>query len=190
MTSLVTISEDYRAQNAELHQRPGYGSSGHLWLGHVLELCEAVNARSLIDYGCGKGTLGRYLKPFGIKYTPYDPATFPKRPKEPADIVVALDVLEHIEPDTLNNVLDDMHALGTKLFFAVVSTRPATKTLQDGRNAHLIVEDWWWWKKHLHNHGTRWRGVRTRQHADYFDFVGRPQKTTVTKAQINTIRGK
>jgi hypothetical protein len=185
------ISHTYRQENETLHEGKGYGSSGHLWLGHILELAEVVNASSLIDYGAGKGTLGKYLSKFGIDYTPYDPATFPKVPTKPADMVVCLDVLEHIEPDKLGAVLDHMHSLTTTLFFANVSTRPATKTLSDGRNAHLIVEDWPWWKQHLHRGGT-FKSIRVRQHADHFDFVGMPthEGRKIARHMIQRIRGK
>lgn len=188
---MKTITHRYRRENETLHDQPGYGSSGHLWLGHILEILEAIGyAETVLDYGCGKGTLKPYLERLGYKVTNYDPATFPKKPKGTFDLVVCLDVLEHIEPECLRDVLEEMYRYTSGLFFAVVSTRPATKTLSDGRNAHLIIEKWPWWKEHLHDGGL-WRGVRTREHADYFDYVGRPSPPNgVPKHVIQRIRGK
>ncbi len=185
----MTISPKYHSENARLHENRAYGSSGHYWLGHVLELADLVNARSLIDYGAGKGTLGKYVERYGIEYRPYDPVTFPKKPTRAADLLVALDVLEHIEPNHLPGVLEEMLSFTGKLMFCVVSTRPAGKTLSDGRNAHLIVEDYEWWKKQLDT-ATRWRGVRTRQGHDHFSYVGTPRVRPIPSNQIKTLRGE
>lgn len=102
-----------------------------------------VDSTDILDYGCGKSTLQQQL-PFKIQQ--YDPAV-PKYSTlpDPADIVVCTDVLEHIEPDNLGNVLLHIHSLAKKAAFLVIATRPAKKILEDGRNAHLIVKDMVWW---------------------------------------------
>ncbi len=64
---------------------------------------------------------------------------------EPADLVVCGDVLEHIEPECLDAVLDDLKRCTVKAIFLTVATRPAKKTLSDGRNAHLIQQPAEWW---------------------------------------------
>ena len=94
-------------------------------------------------HGCGKSTLANNL-PFHINQ--YDPCIekYAGTP-EAADIVVCTDVLEHIEPDYLDNVLDDLQRLTRKVGFFTVATRPAVKTLSDGRNAHLIQRPVEWW---------------------------------------------
>jgi hypothetical protein len=60
-------------------------------------------------------------------------------------MVCCIDVLEHIEPDLLDNVLDDLKRVTKRIGFFTVSTSPAEKTLPDGRNAHLIqaAPEWW-----------------------------------------------
>jgi len=64
---------------------------------------------------------------------------------EPADLVVSCCVLEHVEPECLDAVLDDMRRCTLKAAFIVVTSVPSSKFLNDGRNAHLIIEpmDWW-----------------------------------------------
>lgn len=166
----MTISKDYKLLNRDLHAKPGYGSSGHYWTGHVVEIARALACTSVLDYGCGKATLGDYVKPFGLSYTPFDPATYPKRPKAPSDLTVALDVMEHIEPDQLGAVMDDLYTLTARALFLVVNTRASSKTLSDGRNAHLIVRDYEWWKRRLVIPG-KWRPIRTRQHPETFEMV-------------------
>jgi hypothetical protein len=60
-------------------------------------------------------------------------------------MVACIDVLEHIEPDCLDDVLDHLKHLTGKIGFFTVSCIPAKKTLPDGRNAHLIQESPEWW---------------------------------------------
>ena len=52
-----------------------------------------------------------------VKYYPYDPV-FPEygEPKE-ADLVCCIDVLEHIEPPYLKNVLQDLSKITNKIGF-------------------------------------------------------------------------
>jgi hypothetical protein len=58
-------------------------------------------------------------------------------------------VLEHIEPELLENVLQDLGKITKKFGFFSVHTGPAIKVLTDGRNAHLIQEPSSWWLKRL-----------------------------------------
>jgi hypothetical protein len=64
-------------------------------------------------------------------------------------LVVCVDVLEHIEPEKLIYVLDDLKRCTKKLAFFVIDTVPAIKTLADGRNTHLIQEGMGWWEDKL-----------------------------------------
>ena len=139
------ISDYYVDQNKRLHeQRPDYGSRGHRHAQQIRELAQAMQTRDVLDYGCGKATLADALHDLEVKN--YDPA-FPEwsAVPEPADLVVCGDVLEHIEPECLDAVLDDLQRVSKKMLYAVVATRPAAKTLPDGRNTHLIQEKMEWW---------------------------------------------
>lgn len=138
------ISEDYRSLNERLHSsREDYGTRGKNWSGQIAEMAMAIGTRDILDYGCGKSTLAQNL-PF--KISQYDPAIkkFSERPK-PADLVVCTDVLEHVEPENIDAVLDHLDTLMKVAGFFVIATRPAVKTLEDGRNAHLIQESYEWW---------------------------------------------
>lgn len=109
----------------------------------IKNVAEKLATRSILDYGCGKATLQKGL-PYPIQN--YDPGMLEyNRPPTPADIVVCTDVLEHVEPDCLPAVLDDLHALTRQLLFVNIACRPAVKFLPDGRNAHLIQENSNWW---------------------------------------------
>lgn len=140
----MKISNEYRAMNVMLHlKRPSYGSSGHKWADKIRHMRGA----SVLDYGCGKGTLAQALD---FPITEYDPAVPGKTKKpDPHDCVVCTDVLEHVEPEYLDNVLSHIARLMKVSGLLVIATRPANKTLPDGRNAHLIVEPWEWWEQKL-----------------------------------------
>lgn len=81
-----------------------------------------------------------------VKYTAYDPGVpeLSEMP-QPTQMVVTIDVLEHIEPDCLEDVLDHLEELTKEILFATVHTGPAGKNLPDGRNAHLIQKPSEWW---------------------------------------------
>jgi 2-polyprenyl-3-methyl-5-hydroxy-6-metoxy-1,4-benzoquinol methylase len=81
-----------------------------------------------------------------FEYIPYEPAD-PSccEPPEPCEFVACVDVLEHIEPNLLDNVLDDLKRVIVKAGVLTVSTVAAKRLLPDGRNAHLIVAPMEWW---------------------------------------------
>lgn len=140
----MLITDEYRAMQAQFHlDRPDYGMSSQKHVESILQLSQSLGTRDILDYGCGKCALQKGL-PFPIQN--YDPCIqeFARTPT-PAELVVCTDVLEHIEPTLLKNVLDDMRRLTLKLCFIEVACRPAKKILPDGRNAHLIQETPNWW---------------------------------------------
>lgn len=138
------ITDEYRSLNKELHQtNEFYGMSGQKHTQAIINMAAGIDSQDVLDYGCGKSTLAKNL-PFTIKQ--YDPAIAKHSElPEPADIVVCTDVLEHIEPECLDDVLTNLAALTKKGCYLTASTRPAQKKLSDGRNAHLIIENGNWW---------------------------------------------
>jgi methyltransferase family protein len=143
----VKISPEYIAQNRLLHEQGTFGMSGGRWAQPVLALCEQLKTRDILDYGCGQRTLERFL---GFAIRNYDPC-IPglDAPPEPADIVVCTDVLEHVEPDCLDEVLDDLRRVTRDAGLFLIATRPAERVLADGRNAHLIQQPKSWWLPQL-----------------------------------------
>jgi 2-polyprenyl-3-methyl-5-hydroxy-6-metoxy-1,4-benzoquinol methylase len=141
------ITPEYVRLNQALHARGDYGISGSRWAPTVSSLCAFAGSRDVLDYGCGQGTLGQAL---GFPVRQYDPciAGLDAAP-QPADIVACTDVLEHIEPECLDGVLDDLKRVTKRYAFLVIATRPAEKVLPDGRNAHLIQEPWAWWHERI-----------------------------------------
>lgn len=139
------ISEPYRALNVELHSRvPSYGTGGGKWARYVNRLADEIGATSVLDYGCGKGILGRLLRNLDVRE--YDPAIEGKdNLPEPADIVVCTDVLEHVEKECLDDVLSHIRSLARKAALIDVCCERGSRVLADGRPAHITVHspDWW-----------------------------------------------
>lgn len=148
----MLISESYRDLNKQLHEsNASYGTSGHRYVGIVRQLVEIYQTRDVLDYGCGKRTLESSL---GFPICNYDPCisgldAIP----ESHDIVACTDVLEHIEPENLSDVLSDIRRCARKAAFLLVATRPAIKFLADGRNAHLIQQPYEWWRPEIERAG-------------------------------------
>lgn len=143
------ITEGYRAQNAEMHNDERYGAGGHRLAPLVTKVATQYKCQTLLDYGAGKKTLGASL-PGDFTYVPYDPAIRDiSTPPNPADMVICGDVLEHVEPECLLAVLEDLQRLTIKCCYLAIATRPAARILPDGRNAHLIVRDGHWWMPRL-----------------------------------------
>ena len=134
------ISPEYLEQNKALHARTTYGAGSFRWSDLVTNLRDELGATTVLDYGCGRGTLGIALgNPEWL--SEYDPAIPGKDtvPEKAVDLVVCTDVLEHIEPENLGEVLEHLRKLARKALFLVISTRPSSKTLNDGRNAHISL---------------------------------------------------
>jgi hypothetical protein len=57
--------------------------------------------------------------------------------------------LEHIEPDCIDEVLEDLRRLTKSLLYATICTVPARKKLPDGRNTHVLQQPMEWWRPKL-----------------------------------------
>lgn len=160
----MLITPEYVKEQKKLHLSPDYGNQAgqkHAYLVAGIALLE--DCELILDYGCGKGTLKKELDrivPCDYGKIPfecyeYDPA-IPGKDFEPspANLVVCLDVMEHIEPQCLDDVIKHIKKLTLKFLFVDVSTKFTHHYhLSDGRNAHLIVNDDAWWKELFTRHG-------------------------------------
>lgn len=149
MSEPLLISEDYRKMQQQLHQNPDYGVASVHYAPLVAQVIEGVGAQEMLDYGAGKGRLATALKahisrPLPVRH--YDPA-IPEWSAAPApcNFVACIDVLEHIEPELLDHVLDDLRRVVSGVGLFTVHTGAAAKFLADGRNAHLIQQPPAWW---------------------------------------------
>jgi hypothetical protein len=145
----MIISEEYKNQLEIMH------TAEKKRLGHGVEpatkLVDMINSypiTTVLDFGCGQGNMiVRLMEIFpNLKIQGYDPGVerYALLPTTPVDLIYSADVLEHIEPDHLVEVLKNLWNLGQYQYHNI-ACHPAKKKLPDGRNCHLIIEepDWW-----------------------------------------------
>ncbi len=170
------ISPEYAALNRQLHaERPDYGAGSSADAPQIAGFCRQNGLKIVLDYGCGKG----FLRPAILALAPeltvleYDPAIEGKNmiPSGQIDLLVALDVMEHIEPECLEAVLTAMRATSPRCVLLVIALQKAQKALPDGRNAHLIVKPAEWWLRRLSKHFSLSHRIDTPGH---FTFMGVP----------------
>jgi len=147
------ISDEYRRLNAELHRKnKNYGITAGKHIESIRGYARQFRSNEILDYGCGKRLVAQSLGKEYLVHN-YDPALEDfNAPPQPSSFVVCIDVLEHIEPNLLENVLLDLQRVTLRGAFFTIATRLAIKTLPDGTNAHKIVECYDWWVAKLKNY--------------------------------------
>lgn len=157
-----SLLDQYRAMHDAGHFK------GMSILKHVLEIADLVretNTQTLLDYGCGSGnqySVGEcHLYWGGILPSLYDPASsnHNKRPDCKFDGVICTDVAEHIPENEIDDFLNDVFGYANKFVFITICTRPAKKSLPDGRNAHLTVKPKEWWIDKIKSVGVNYPGL-------------------------------
>ncbi len=146
----MLISDQYRAQQETLHEDGSYGTAALAYAPMIAQAINKMEVTHVLDYGCGRnmslstGLRGKVNHKF--KYQAYDPCV-PALASAPipAEFVACIDVLEHIEEESIDEVLDHLHQLTEAVGFFAIDTGPAAKTLTDGRNAHLLQRPVEWW---------------------------------------------
>lgn len=146
---------DVISQYKEMHKQghfPGLSVVQHHEV--IGNLIHETGARSLLDYGSGKGeqyTRNGIHVDWGIMPYLYDPGCpgYERRPDQRFDGVICSDVAEHIPEDELDDFLEDVFLFAEKFVFFSICCRPAKKTLPDGRNCHLTVQSEGWWLERI-----------------------------------------
>lgn len=148
--------------------------------GNTIEALVAEHqARTLLDYGCGKGKQygpvritfpdGRVLDSireyWGVEEIRcYDPAysRFVDLPEGKFDGVICTDVLEHCPEQDLPWIIAELFSFAEKFVFATVALFPAGKTLRNGENAHCTLRPAAWWRDLIVTTAVSYPGIRYR----------------------------
>jgi hypothetical protein len=136
------------------HEKRVYGTSSVKYLRFLRPWMRIAAPASILDYGCGQSKFLDILGlGEGVALWRYDPAIaeYAAKPKAPADLLVNIDVLEHIEEKDIDGVLADMRA-SCRRALIVVDTKAAKHTLPDGRNAHVTLKPHAWWRERITRH--------------------------------------
>lgn len=147
------LTDEYRAVLVETHQQnPKWGASARRRARNISKLIKMMGAKRILDYGCGKGALKTELEtlPDEGDYVleEYDPG-IPGKDKLPQgdfDLVICVDVMEHVEEQHVQQVIDHISLLSSGAAMFVISTKEdANHPLSDGRGAHITVHGRGWW---------------------------------------------
>jgi hypothetical protein len=143
-----------------------HASNSDNWVGEALaeykhqifNLIKENNIKSILDYGCGKAKFHSILfnnrklpgSPMDINISKYDPAVaqFSKKPTGTYDLVLCIDVMEHVQEDKVEEVLKDIFSYSNKVFLTI-TCYAAMQTLPNGKNAHYTIKEPDWWKEKL-----------------------------------------
>lgn len=155
-------TEEYGAMQRQMHDAGGYG----MWGDHetrlasmgILNLYDQLKRPlSVMDYGAGSGALGfsleRLFKCAAVtNYDPFHPMWRDKPEPGVHDIVICCDVMEHVEPQCVENTLKYIAEHCRYMAIFTIAIDEAAKTLPDGRNAHVTQRSPAWWQKRISKH--------------------------------------
>lgn len=151
-------------------------------------LIRETGARTILDYGCGKGNhiqtkvkkeerepiLAEIWKEkLGVDLHGYDPACsrFNKLPKGPFDGVISFDTLEHIAEEDLPWVIEEMFSLAQFLVVARVACFSSSKRFAGTKiNMHATIQPPKWWLALFEEIGAKFPGVRWRLFTETVEF--------------------
>ncbi len=144
-------SQDHLDQYREIHATREWGNTSVKNLRFLRPEIRLLDPGSILDYGCGQSGFLEALG-FGerVRLLRYDPAIpdFATAPSEKADLLINIDVLEHVPESDLDDVLTHMASLCRDALI-VVDTKPAGLTLPNGQNAHCTLRPHAWWQEKL-----------------------------------------
>lgn len=163
LLSMYQIVHDDGLRDQNISAREAFsGGSLKRQLPYVRALIQATGARTILDYGAGKGgaykardfdlkghTISSVQDYWGVEsITCYDPAYQPYAalPEGEFDGVICIDVLEHLPESDLPWVLEEQFRYARRFVFGNIASYPANKTLPNGENAHCTIRPLPWWR--------------------------------------------
>ena len=145
------ISPEYRAQIEKYHNKRPWGGAIRGKAQMLNKYMIMSGAKSLLDYGCGRSDLKKELQAtygnFPYILNEYEPG-IPELAGDPpvSDAVISRDVVEHVEPAKIDNVIKHIHDKCNMWTWHKICLRAATGAFPGGeQNLHLTIKPGFWW---------------------------------------------
>ena len=141
----------------------------------IKDIINKNQIKTMLDYGCGKGFF--YDNSFEIKglkinslrdywdakidlYDPcYEKNSFIDESKI-YDLVISIDVLEHIPTQDIDWVLENIFSKAKQYVFINVACYSAFALLPNGANAHINVNDQHWWAEKIIKFKKKYKDIK------------------------------
>ena len=159
MTGNPELIDQYR----RIHASAAYGTTSVKNLRFIRPEIQLLKPSLVLDYGCGQSKLIDMLElGYPATLVRYDPAipAIAQKPSDTFDLLINVDVLEHIEDSDLDAVIAEMRSLCRDALI-IIDTKPAKKLLSDGRNAHVTIRSHDWWRERLSRHFSHLEAIST-----------------------------
>jgi len=158
--------EGYKLINGtKIYPNEAYdGKSTLVFAKLIRDIIKKNQIKTMLDYGCGKALFyskaskmhGEEIEPlndyWNIDIDLYDPCyqknSYINETKK-YDLVISIDVLEHIPSQDIDWVLEKIISKAKKYVFVNVACHSAVALLPNGKNAHINVNDHEWWHKKI-----------------------------------------
>lgn len=130
----------------------------------VEDMLSLWTVEKILDVGCGQGNYARHLQDKGFsvlgleysqvccdKYLTDIPhicdsiVEYVKKPIEPFDVVICIDVLEHLNYEDIPSVLEGFSKIADYAILGIANH----SDIQDGEELHIIQQPVIWWIEQL-----------------------------------------
>jgi len=164
---LTHTTETERAKYATMWADPGYrvNSPGFNIAPEVWKLWRRPDSGTFRDYGAGEGKALDWFAEKGLDVDGVDLVKLHPKVREaslwemgddiaPTDYAYSADVMEHIPPERVDEVLAAIRARTLVSAAFQIATVPCSQGRKHGLNLHLTVHPRAWWQSKLADHWT------------------------------------
>jgi hypothetical protein len=168
-------SSKYQSMLIDMHKKRPWGGAVDGSIERINTYARLSEVKSILDYGSGYGAFKDKIE---ATYTDvvysiheYEPGQ-PELAGDPpiCDASICIDVMEHIEPKLVDNVIEHIHNKTNKWTFQKICLRAATGNFPGTKqNLHLIVMPAAWWVKKLSPY---WEMIDLTATTGHLTFLG------------------
>ena len=169
------FSEEYQQELIAKHNKKGWGGAVQGKGGTINTYMELSRAKSVLDYGAGSSAFRKEIEVQFPKYKytihEYEPGRVELSNDPPVcDASICFDVMEHIEPEYVDNVIKHIYDKTNYWTFQDICLKASYNYFPSGKNLHLTVKPAEWWIEKLKDHWTFCNMTVTNGHLRFLGF--------------------